>query len=532
MNQLIISFYTVRTVLMQEVLISHTSKLIVILATIITLMNLIFVYFMPADKERPKQNVLQNLLVSLAVTFWSQYVFRPNLVYKLTNEWVVENSIYDWYFARSVELAIATVIVIRLVSYLVKQINVIVRDKELVVLELLKWLKASVDSSERGPDSLDIPPEVIEKMIAKINRKTFKREKNQMTKEKRKIKWGGIKTEAIKKATKWHNINKKWLTEFRENSTSGESLIVWIIGANKTLYTLMSLVLVCLYVEFGKTGLGMAWTEISKYLVYSGMDPLNVEAMKTNVIVSIYLIGKVLFLFVAMIFMGYLIAGRGNVNFRTNLIVRMTKSLYQSAIIILKLGVLVYIFSHPDPLTVKLLWVILILISAKDLNSVLTNFMLNRNQKVIFHRSYNYLVGEIKQFNRRNTENDRTEKNSDDFFSVRVLKNQFLVKEPWKKLIVLENTTYSKNRKEPYWFVEKTYRFRYTFFKFKCGIHVRSSVLDSMDMEDEGNSNKPGDSSFKAEDIYNPSDIIKYLELKEKEKKQRDEHFLQGEEDR
>lgn len=51
--------------------------------------------------------------------------------------------IYAWYIVRSVELVIATVIVLRLASYLVKQINVIVKEKELVVLELLKWSKSS-----------------------------------------------------------------------------------------------------------------------------------------------------------------------------------------------------------------------------------------------------------------------------------------------------------------------------------------------------------------------------------------------------
>lgn len=146
MNQIIISFYTIRTVLMQEVLISHTSKLIVILAAISTLMNLIFNYFMPVeyDEGNVQQNLpLKNMIVSLGVSTWSLYFLRPNVLYKLTNEWVVDTTIYAWYIVRSVELVIATVVVIQLVSYLVKQINVIVREKELVVLELLKWSKSS-----------------------------------------------------------------------------------------------------------------------------------------------------------------------------------------------------------------------------------------------------------------------------------------------------------------------------------------------------------------------------------------------------
>ncbi|WP_317946002.1 hypothetical protein [Carnobacterium maltaromaticum] len=146
MNQIIISFYTIRTVLMQEVIISHTSKLIVILAAISTLMNLIFNYFMPVeyDEGNVQQNLpLKNMIVSLGVSTWSLYFLRPNVLYKLTNEWVGDTTIYAWYIVRSVELVIATVVVIQLVSYLVKQINVIVREKELVVLELLNWSKSS-----------------------------------------------------------------------------------------------------------------------------------------------------------------------------------------------------------------------------------------------------------------------------------------------------------------------------------------------------------------------------------------------------
>ena len=67
-NQIISSFYTVRTVIMQEVLISHTSNLILTLAAIVTLMNFIFNFYIP-DKEL---TIVKNGFVSVVVSFWSQ----------------------------------------------------------------------------------------------------------------------------------------------------------------------------------------------------------------------------------------------------------------------------------------------------------------------------------------------------------------------------------------------------------------------------------------------------------------------------
>lgn len=582
-NQIISSFYTVRTVIMQEVLISHTSNLILTLAAIVTLMNFIFNYYIP-DKELTN---VKNGFVSGVVACWSQYVFRPNLVYKLTNEWVVEDSIYDWYFVRSVELVIATVIVMRLTSYLVRQINVIVREKEVVVLELLKWPKSSIlssDNDEQGPGLSDIPPEVLEKMVAKINRKKIKKEKNQMLKEKRKIKWNEIKTKAIKKAKDGLNIIKNEFKEFRENSTSGESLIIWIIGVNKILYTLMSLMLLYLYLDFGKMGLGLAWRKTSNYLIQSRMDPIKAELMKNNGLNLMYSMGFTLFILAAMISFCFWTMRRDDYSLRNSLMVRTTKFLFRSVMFILALGVVVFVFSDPNPFSVKVVWAIFALAAAKILNKAFLNFILNRAQKVMFHKEYKMMSyqGINEKPGGMTDEKETIESNViDDDRLLVILKNYFLVKESWKSLIVLENTSYSKNGKESFWLVEKTYRFRYTFFKFTRGLHIRLSVLDSLDNEEERNSPNPGDSSFKTEveeqlnkhifisprgtitsssgtikssetfidslkkrgyevrvlditapgDAYNPSEIIKYLERKEREEKQMEEELLQGEED-
>lgn len=557
-NELIISFYTARTVFIQEELIFILSRAILILAAIVTVMNFIFNYYIP-DKELTN---VKNGFVSVVVAYWSQYVFRPKLVYKLTNEWVVEDSIYDWYFIRSVELVIATVIVIRLASYLVRQINVIVREKEMVVLELLKWPKSSIlsfDNYERGRDLSDLSPEEIEKIVAKINRKKIKKEKNKMTKEKIKnfVKEGikvsvmvlfyaitgvfllatlsgdydlamivcslflgimllimivdsyfnrkKIKTKVVKKISKWSNTIKKEGKEFRKNSTSGESFIIWSIGAIKLIYTVLKLVLLYLYFYFGEKGLGIAWKKLREYLVQSGMDPLKAESMKMNAVGLLYAIGYTLLFYAAMISCIHWMIRRDDFSFRNSVIVRTTKLLFKSTVLILVIGVCFYIvsdplFIDPEPLTVTVLWAIIMLNAGMILNRFFLNVLVNRAQKVMFHEECKMdgqMIG--KKAAGIMGEHEPIESTViDDERLLVSLKNYFLVREAWKSLIVLENTNYSKKGKESFWLVEKTYRFRYTFFKFTRGLHIRLSVLDSLDMENELNSIKPEDSIFKA----------------------------------
>ncbi|WP_157456927.1 hypothetical protein [Carnobacterium maltaromaticum] len=635
MNQLIISFYTARTVFIQEELIFILSKAILILATVSALINVLFNCVLLVNKEVTN---IKNILVSAAVIMWVYFVLTTNLVQKFTQEWIVETSVYDGYFVRSVELVIATVVLIRLFNYLVKQRNVILKEKELVVLELLKWPKSSIfnfDNDEQGPGLSDIPPEELEKMVAKINQKEMKKERTKLPKEKMKkfVKEGikvsvmvlfyavsgvfllatlsgdydlamiacslffgvillvmvvdsyfnrkKIKIKVIKKISKWSNTIKKEGKEFRKNSTSGESFIIWSIGAIKLIYIVLKLVLLYLYFYFGEKGLGIAWKKLSEYLVQSGMDPLKAESMKMNAVGLLYAIGYTLLFYTAMISCIHWMTRRDDFSFKYSVIVRTTKLLFKATVLILVIGVCFYIVSDPlfiDPesLTVTVLWAIIMLNVGMILNRFFLNVLVNRAQKVMFHEECK-MDGQMISSKAAGIMAEHEPIESiviDDERLLVSLKNYFLVREAWKSLIVLENTNYSKKDKESFWLVEKTYRFRYTFFKFTRGLHIRLSVLDSLDMENEVNSIKPGDSIFKegAEeqlsknifispqgtvtgsetlidslkkrgyevrvlditapgDTYNPTEIIKYLERKEREEKQMEEELLQGEED-
>lgn len=635
MNQLIIFFYTARTVFIQEELIFILSKAILILATVSALINVLFNCVLLVNKEVTN---IKNILVSAAVIMWVYFVLTTNLVQKFTQEWIVETSVYDGYFVRSVELVIATVVLIRLFNYLVKQRNVILKEKELVVLELLKWPKSSIfnfDNYEKDPDLSDIPPEELEKMVAKINLKEVKKERTKLPKEKMKkfVKEGikvsvmvlfyavsgvfllatlsgdydlamiacslflgiillimivdsyfnrkKIKAKVVKKISKWSNTIKKEGKEFRKNSTSGESFIIWSIGAIKLVYTVIKLVLLYLYFYFGEKGLGIAWKKLSEYLVQSGMDPLKAESMKMYAVGLLYTIGFTVLIYATTISIIYWMIRRDDFSFTDSVIVRTTKLLFKSTVLILVIGVLFYIvsdphFIDPEPLTVTVLWAIIMLNAGMILNRFFLNILVNRAQKVMFHEECKMdgqVIGNKAAGMTGEHETIESPLIDDDRLLV-ILKNYFFVRESWKSLIVLENTNYSKKGKEPFWFVEKTYRFRYTFFKFTRGLHIRLSVLDSLDMENEVNSIKPEDSIFKSGaeaqlnknifispqgtvtgsetlidslkkrgyevrilditapgDKYNPAEIIKYLERKEREEKQMEEELLQGEED-
>lgn len=635
MNQLIISFYTARTVFIQEELIFILSKAILILATVSALINVLFNCVLLVNKEVTN---IKNILVSAAVIMWVYFVLTTNLVQKFTQEWIVETSVYDGYFVRSVELVIATVVLIRLFNYLVKQRNVILKEKELVVLELLKWPKSSIfnfDNDEQGPGLSDIPPEELEKMVAKINQKEMKKERTKLPKEKMKkfVKEGikvsvmvlfyavsgvfllatlsgdydlamiacslflgiillimivdsyfnrkKIKAKVVKKISKWSNTIKKEGKEFRKNSTSGESFIIWSIGAIKLVYTVIKLVLLYLYFYFGEKGLGIAWKKLSEYLVQSGMDPLKAESMKMYAVGLLYTIGFTVLIYAATISLIYWMIRRDDFSFTDSVIVRTTKLLFKSTVLILVIGVLFYIvsdphFIDPEPITVTVLWAIIMLNAGMILNRFFLNILVNRAQKVMFHEECKMdgqMIGNKAAGMTGEHETIESPLIDDDRLLV-ILKNYFFVRESWKSLIVLENTNYSKKGKEPFWFVEKTYRFRYTFFKFTRGLHIRLNVLDSLDMENEGNSIKPEDSIFKSGaeaqlnknifispqgtvtgsetlidslkkrgyevrilditapgDKYNPAEIIKYLERKEIEKNSRADQTIFTEKD-
>lgn len=300
--------------------------------------------------------------------------------------------------------------------------------------------------------------------------------------------------------------SEKWLKEFWENSKSGESLIIWIIGANKILQMLMSMLLLYLYLDFGKTGLGLAWRKISDYLIQSGMDPIKADSMKNNGLNLMYSMGFALFIFAATSSICMWSMRRDNYSFKDSLVVRTTKFLFSSIMFILALGVVVFVFRDPKPLTVTVLWAIYILIAAKILNKAFLNFILNQAQKVMFHKEYRTMSyqGENEKSDGMTDENEPTENAFiDDDRLLLKMKKYFLVKESWENLIILENTTYSKNNKESFWLVEKSYRFRYTFFKFTRSLHIHLSVLDSLDKEDKENSPKPGDSNLK-ENVEEP----------------------------
>ena len=124
----------------------------------------------------------------------------------------------------------------------------------------------------------------------------------------------------------------------------------------------------------------------------------------------------------------------------------------------------------------------------------------------MFHKEYRTMSyqGTNEKSDGMTDENEPTENAFiDDDRLLLKMKKYFLVKESWENLIILENTTYSKNNKESFWLVEKSYRFRYTFFKFTRSLHIHLSVLDSLDKEDKENSPKPGDSNLK-ENVEEP----------------------------
>lgn len=287
------------------------------------------------------------------------------------------------------------------------------------------------------------------------------------------------------KGKQLYKRSEKWVKEFRKNSSSGEALIIWLIGATKLFYTLMNLMLLYISFNFGKTGLSIAWKVMSDYFVRSGMDPIKVESMKNNVLVSCYSMGFTLFLLSATVSMVIWTVRREDFRFKNSSIVRTTKFLFRLTLFILDVGVLVYVFSTPDPFTLTVFWMLLLLIIAKKLSRSLTNFILNRNQKAIFQQDndWHHLIEEAKSLYGLDDEIKYSEHNSNSDTTKNQIKTHFLVKESWKSLVLLENTIYSKAKKEPFWILEKTYRFRYTFFKFKRSLHITSSLLDRLDEE-------------------------------------------------
>lgn len=246
--------------------------------------------------------------------------------------------------------------------------------------------------------------------------------------------------------------------------------------------------------NFGKTGLSIAWKVMSDYFVRSGMDPIKVESMKNNVLVSCYSMGFTLFLLSATVSMVIWTVRREDFRFKNSSIVRTTKFLFRLTLFILDVGVLVYVFSTPDPFTLTVFWMLILLIITKKLSRSLTNFILNRNQKAIFQQDndWHHLIEEAKSLYGLDDEIKYSEHNSNSDTTKNQIKTHFLVKESWKSLVLLENTIYSKAKKEPFWILEKTYRFRYTFFKFKRSLHITSSLLDRLDEEaDDKNPNNP-----------------------------------------
>lgn len=303
-----------------------------------------------------------------------------------------------------------------------------------------------------------------------------------------------IRIKAVKEGKELYKRSEKWLKEFRKNSSSGEALIIWLIGATKLFYTLMNLMLLYVSFNFGKTGLSIAWKVMSDYFVRSGMDPIKVESMKNNVLVSCYSMGVTLFLLSATVSMVIWTVRREDFRFKNSSIVRTTKFLFRLTLFILDVGVLVYVFSTPDPFTLTVFWIILLLIIAKKLSRSLTNFILNRNQKAIFQQDndWHHLIEEARSLYSLDDEIKCSEYKSKSDTTKNQIKTHFLVKDSWKSLVLLENTIYSKSEKEPFWILEKTYRFRYTFFKFKRSLHITSSLLDSLDGEaDNKNPNNP-----------------------------------------
>ena len=110
MNHLLVYFYTVQTVIMQEDIIAIVSKLIAALAASINLMNLIFILFIkPEEKIKEKANlkIMQNICISTAVSLWSVYFFKPNVMYQFLSQLFKELNVYNWYLLRSIELIIA-----------------------------------------------------------------------------------------------------------------------------------------------------------------------------------------------------------------------------------------------------------------------------------------------------------------------------------------------------------------------------------------------------------------------------------------
>lgn len=141
MNHLLVYFYTVQTVLMQEDIIAIVSKLIAALAASINLMNLIFILFIkPEEKIKEKANlkIMQNICISTAVSLWSVYFFKPNVMYQFLSQLFKELNVYNWYLLRSIELIIALAVLTWLLKYSVKQIKVVYKTKKVVVLKLSK----------------------------------------------------------------------------------------------------------------------------------------------------------------------------------------------------------------------------------------------------------------------------------------------------------------------------------------------------------------------------------------------------------
>ncbi|MDW5525013.1 hypothetical protein R6Z02_14750 [Carnobacterium maltaromaticum] len=141
MNHLLVYFYTVQTVIMQEDIIAIVSKLIAALAASINLMNLIFILFIkPEEKIKGKANlkIMQNICISTAISLWSVYFFKPNVMYQFFSQLFKELNVYNWYLLRSIELIIALAVLTWLLKYSVKQIKVVYKTKKVVVLKLSK----------------------------------------------------------------------------------------------------------------------------------------------------------------------------------------------------------------------------------------------------------------------------------------------------------------------------------------------------------------------------------------------------------
>ena len=89
-------------------------------------------------KEKANLKIMQNICISTAVSLWSVYFFKPNVMYQFLSQLFKELNVYNWYLLRSIELIIALAVLTWLLKYSVKQIRVVYKTKKVVVLKLSK----------------------------------------------------------------------------------------------------------------------------------------------------------------------------------------------------------------------------------------------------------------------------------------------------------------------------------------------------------------------------------------------------------